>query len=78
MKKIVLTLITIYQKTSFLFNPILKRVFFVDNVCKFEPTCSRYTYQAIEKYGVLKGGAMGIRRIAKCNPMSKGGYDPVK
>lgn len=46
--------------------------------CKFEPTCSEYTKQAIEKYGAFKGSILGIKRIIKCNPFSKGGYDPVK
>ena len=46
--------------------------------CKFYPTCSEYTKQAIIKYGVIKGGFLGIVRILKCNPFSKGGYDPLK
>ena len=46
--------------------------------CKFYPTCSEYTKQAIEKYGVLKGCILGTVRILKCNPFSKGGYDPLK
>ena len=46
--------------------------------CKFYPTCSEYTKQAIIKYGVIKGGFLGIIRILKCNPFSKGGYDPLK
>ena len=46
--------------------------------CKFYPTCSEYTIQAIEKYGCLKGSFLGIKRIMKCNPFSKGGYDPLK
>ena len=46
--------------------------------CKFSPTCSQYTMEAIEKYGVLKGGFLGLWRLLRCNPFSKGGYDPVK
>ena len=46
--------------------------------CRFYPTCSEYTIQAIEKHGIIKGIAMGIWRILRCNPFSKGGYDPVK
>ena len=45
--------------------------------CKFYPTCSEYTKQAIEKYGCIKGIIKGIFRILKCNPFSKGGYDPL-
>lgn len=78
MKKIVLALITLYQKASFFNNEAVKMLFLTDNACRFEPTCSRYTYQAIEKYGVLKGGFLGIKRIIRCQPFSKGGYDPVK
>ena len=46
--------------------------------CKYYPTCSEYTKQAIEKYGTLKGILIGISRILRCNPLSKGGYDPLK
>ena len=46
--------------------------------CKFNPTCSEYTRQAIEKYGALKGTILGIYIILRCNPFSKGGYDPLK
>lgn len=46
--------------------------------CKFYPTCSEYMMQAVEKYGSLKGIWLGIKRILKCNPFSKGGYDPLK
>lgn len=45
--------------------------------CRFVPTCSEYAYTAIERYGVLKGSWMGLKRILRCNPLFKGGYDPV-
>ena len=45
--------------------------------CKYYPTCSQYGIEAIEKYGVIKGGLLTIWRILRCNPFSKGGYDPV-
>ncbi len=47
-------------------------------VCRFYPSCSQYTYEAVYKYGVLKGLALGFKRIIKCHPFNPGGYDPVK
>ena len=46
-------------------------------VCIHEPKCSEYTYQAVEKHGVIKGSVMGFFRILRCNPYNKGGFDPV-
>lgn len=72
MKKILIWLINGYQKHISVW---LKS----KNInCKFYPTCSEYTKQAIEKYGALQGSYLGIVRILKCNPFSKGGYDPLK
>ncbi|MDD2998428.1 MAG: membrane protein insertion efficiency factor YidD [Candidatus Riflebacteria bacterium] len=46
--------------------------------CRFTPSCSHYTYEAIEKYGLIKGSLMGCWRICRCNPFCQGGFDPVK
>lgn len=67
MKKLILFLISIYQRLSSLTPPR----------CRFYPTCSEYTKQAIVKYGLLKGGVLGVKRICKCHPLHEGGYDPV-
>ena len=66
-KKFLLFLIKIYQSISKLTPP----------VCRFTPTCSEYMKQAIIKYGVMKGGWLGIKRICKCHPLHPGGYDPL-
>lgn len=72
MKKILIFLIEKYQKhiSFFLESKGIK--------CKFYPSCSEYMKQAIIKKGTFKGLCLGIKRILKCNPFSKGGYDPVK
>ena len=72
MKNILLKIINWYQKHISLWLAS-KNVH-----CKFYPTCSEYTKQAIEKYGALKGTFLGVKRILRCNPFSKGGYDPLK
>lgn len=45
--------------------------------CRYFPTCSEYAMQAVEKYGAVKGGWLAAKRLARCNPFHKGGYDPV-
>ena len=72
MKKIGIFLIDLYKK-------FISPIFSYHGVhCKYYPTCSDYTKQAIEKYGFFKGCFLGTIRILKCNPFSKGGYDPLK
>lgn len=72
MKKFLIWLVKGYQK-------VLSPMFSHFGVhCKYYPTCSEYTVQAIQKYGCIKGTFLGIKRILRCNPFSKGGYDPLK
>lgn len=72
-----LYLIKFYKKTLSFDHGFMGKIF-GEGMCRFWPTCSDYTYQAIEKYGIMKGGWMGLKRIARCHPWSKGGFDPVK
>ena len=71
MKKICIFLINFYQKN------ISKFLEYKNIRCKYYPSCSEYTKQAIEKYGAFKGSIIGAKRILRCNPFSRGGYDPV-
>ncbi|MBT3690142.1 membrane protein insertion efficiency factor YidD [bacterium] len=77
LKKIALKIIKIYQKTL---SPDTGWFSFKNpyGYCKHFPTCSNYTYQAIEKYGTIRGSLKGFFRILRCNPLTKGGYDPLK
>ena len=68
MKQLFLSLIRLYQKTSF----------FSGRDCRFTPTCSEYCYQAVDKYGIIKGLWLGLKRIVRCHPWSKGGEDGLK
>jgi putative membrane protein insertion efficiency factor len=61
--------IVVYQR---IISPALPRR------CRYEPTCSRYAVQAIGEYGILKGSVLAVWRLLRCNPLSRGGYDPVQ
>lgn len=78
-KKVILKIIRFYQKTLSIDHGLFyyfNRYFSFG--CRFQPTCSEYTYQAVDKYGVIKGLFLGIKRILRCHPFSKGGCDPLK
>lgn len=68
MKSIALVLIRLYQRTFSVWLP---------PSCRFQPSCSQYGYEAIEKYGFWHGGWLAAKRIARCHPLNPGGYDPV-
>ena len=67
-KSLLIRLITLYQLTL---------SFLIGNQCRFHPTCSQYTKEAIEQDGSLKGSMFGAKRICSCHPWHEGGYDPV-
>jgi putative membrane protein insertion efficiency factor len=67
-RRAVLMLIRVYQ---------LALAPLVFTQCRFTPTCSHYTFEAVERYGALKGTWLGLKRIARCHPLCPGGYDPV-
>ncbi len=68
MKYILIFIIKIYQK---LLSP------FLPNSCRFYPTCSHYSVEALQKHGAIKGGWLSVKRISRCHPFHPGGYDPV-
>ncbi|MDM7996383.1 MAG: membrane protein insertion efficiency factor YidD [Acidobacteriota bacterium] len=68
MKAFILRALSLYKRYI---SPILPPA------CRFEPTCSEYMYQAIQKKGILKGSLLGIKRLLRCNPFCAGGFDPV-
>ncbi len=69
MKKMFIKLIEFYQRNI---SPLKKPC------CRFYPTCSEYALQAVKKYGAAKGVYLGTKRLLRCHPFSKGGYDPLK
>ena len=72
MKEISVLILKFYKKNI---SPILNRIF--GDACRYTPTCSEYTVEAIEKYGFIKGSLKGIMRFFRCNPCGGHGFDPV-
>lgn len=73
MKNITILLIKGYKNNI---SPTITRIF--GNACRFTPTCSEYTIEALEKHGFIKGSVLGIKRLFRCNPFGGYGFDPVK
>jgi uncharacterized protein len=68
MRAVALALLTVYQKCV---SPLLPPA------CRFHPTCSAYAAEAVRRYGVVRGGGLAVRRLARCHPLCEGGIDPV-
>lgn len=77
MKKGIIFLIKVYQKTLSLDHGILGKIS-GKKTCRFYPSCSQYTREAVEKFGIFKGLILGGKRIIRCHPWNGGGYDPVE
>jgi uncharacterized protein len=70
--------ITFYQRVLSLDHGLLgKLIPHQGQICRYEPTCSMYTKEAIERYGIFKGGWLGLKRVGRCHPWGKFGPDPV-
>lgn len=75
MRNITLFFIKSYKN---IVSPFFDSIFGKGSMCRFEPTCSQFMYQSVEKHGAFKGIKAGIKRILKCHPWGQSGYDPVK
>lgn len=76
MKKIILLLIKAYQKTLSLDHGVLG-VILGERWCRFYPSCSEYSYQAIDRFGIMRGIPLSFKRIIRCHPWNQGGIDPI-
>lgn len=73
MNRVLIFLLTLYKK---FLSPVFTSIF--GNACRFTPTCSEYTIEALDKYGTLKGVYLGLKRVGRCHPFGGSGYDPLK
>ncbi len=78
MRKIALSLIKFYQNRISADSGGVLRYLGFARVCRFNPTCSEYAYQAVKRYGIIKGLFLGLARISRCHPWGKSGFDPLK
>lgn len=78
MKLLILKFIRLYQKTLSYDHGLMGKIFPNTRVCRYDPSCSQYTYEAVEKFGLLKGGWLGVKRVSRCHQWSNHPhYDPV-
>ncbi len=77
MKAVVIFLIKFYQKYLSLDTGWARFLYLTDKACRFAPTCSQYTLEAVEKFGVIGGLWLGFKRVLRCHPFEKGGFDPI-
>lgn len=77
-RKLAILLIKVYQKTLSFDHSFWGKIIKPHGQCRFYPTCSSYALNSIDKYGIFKGIYLSLRRIVRCHPLSKGGYDPLK
>lgn len=75
-KKLLLTFIRIYQKTLSTDHGLLGKIL-GERWCRFYPSCSEYSYQAIDRFGILKGSWLSLKRVIRCHPWNRGGVDHI-
>jgi len=77
MSKIILATVKLYQKLLPLRFFLGRFLLFPSHTCRFYPTCSAYFSQAVIRYGIIRGGWLGLNRLLRCHPYAKGGHDPL-
>lgn len=77
MKRFLLAIIRFYQKYASFDTGMIRLILPLGPTCRYKPTCSQYTYDAIESYGIIYGLWLGMKRILRCHPWAAGGFDPI-